>query len=434
MLIPPISNVKAPHINLTIMRKHDNTPGFHTPKQRIGRSSSNHSLSNHQDRYLHFRKIDYAPGFDLGTPHHSETTESCPLYKVLKHPDASVLYPELSLFPNHLNSAPVSLRPLPSQADRILDAPDIVDDYYLNLISWSDSNILAVALRNKLYLWNGNNGSVSQLLEYPSDIITSVSWMKGGKCLAVGDSAHCIKLFDIQKSAEIRTISVHSDRVSALAWNGYVLSSGSRDSFILNHDLRIQNYFVKYSAHSQEICGLRWNAECTQLASGGNDNKLCVWELASQEPLLEVNEHKAAVKALAWCPCKPNLLASGGGSTDRQIKLWDSASGACLSSVETGSQVCALEWNCHDKELLSAHGYSNNQLSLWRYGDMTKIGELHGHTARVLGMAQNPDGTTVVSAGADETLRFWSVFASSVKERKKGRKDSPGNGMNDGYR
>lgn len=416
------------------MRKHENTPGFHTPKQRIGRSSSNHSLSNHQDRYLHSRKIDYVPGFDLGTPSHNDTIEFCPLYKVFKHPENSILGYDLALFSNQTMAAPVSNRVLPTQADRILDAPDIIDDYYLNLISWSDSNLLAVALRNKLYLWNGNNGNVSQLLEYPSDIITSVSWMKGGKCLAVGDSGHCIKLFDIEKCSEIRNMTVHYDRVSALAWNGYVLSSGSRDSSILHHDLRIQNYFVKYNSHTQEICGLKWNNEYNQLASGGNDNKLCIWELASSAPLQELKEHKAAVKALAWCPWKPNLLASGGGSTDRQIRMWDSISGCCLSSIDTGSQVCALEWNKHDKEILSAHGYSQNQLSLWKYNDMTKITDFYGHTARVLGMCQNPDGTVVVSAGADETLRFWSLFASSAQKDNKHYRDSPGNGMTAGYR
>ena len=41
-----------------------------------------------------------------------------------------------------------------------------------------------------------------------------------------------------------------------------------------------------------------------------------------------------------------------------------------------------------------------------------------GHTARVLHMAQSPDGTTVVSAGADETLRFWKCFAEAPTVQK----------------
>lgn len=45
-------------------------------------------------------------------------------------------------------------RYIPQAPDRILDAPDIVDDYYLNLMDWSGNNILAAALGAHVYLWN----------------------------------------------------------------------------------------------------------------------------------------------------------------------------------------------------------------------------------------------------------------------------------------
>lgn len=37
-----------------------------------------------------------------------------------------------------------------------------------------------------------------------------------------------------------------------------------------------------------------------------------------------------------------------------------------------------------------------------------------GHTSRVLHLAQSPDGTSVVSAAADETLRFWKCFGGDT--------------------
>ena len=118
-----------------------------------------------------------------------------------------------------------------------------------------------------------------------------------------------------------------------------------------------------------------------------------------------------------------NLLASGGGTADRTIKFWNAHTGAMLHSVDTGSQVCALLWSRHHKEIVSSHGFSQNQLCLWRYPSMTKLCELTGHTARVLHFAQSPDGETVVSAAADETLRFWSIFGGGPTSaaRRKGR-------------
>jgi WD40 repeat protein len=51
-------------------------------------------------------------------------------------------------------------------------------------------------------------------------------------------------------------------------------------------------------------------------------------------------------------------------------------------------QVCALQWSRHEREILSSHGFSQNQLCLWKYPSMVKMAELTGHTSRVLHLAQ----------------------------------------------
>lgn len=43
-----------------------------------------------------------------------------------------------------------------------------------------------------------------------------------------------------------------------------------------------------------------------------------------------------------------------------------------------------------------------------------QVAEMTGHMSRVLHLAQSPDGTTVCSAAADETLRFWKCFAEAA--------------------
>ena len=50
---------------------------------------------------------------------------------------------------------------------------------------------------------------------------------------------------------------------------------------------------------------------------------------------------------------------------------------------------------------------------------MARVTDLYGHTDRVLYMTLSPDGSTVASAAADETLRFWKCFAVDKKDKVK---------------
>ena len=122
--------------------------------------------------------------------------------------------------------------------------------------------------------------------------------------------------------------------------------------------------------------------------AGGNDNTLCVWDIAGSNirsdrrsyggvnrtntsmssvgsdetfvdgygqlgdsgstlsPLFKFNDHLAAVKAVAWSPHQNGLLASGGGTADRTIRYWNTLTGECLHTVDTGSQVGVLTDVC----------------------------------------------------------------------------------------
>ncbi|XP_045499370.1 cell division cycle protein 20 homolog [Colias croceus] len=318
-------------------------------------------------------------------------------------------------------------RYIPQLPDRILDAPDIIDDYYLNLVDWSASNILAVALNNAVYLWNAGTGQIEELLTLEgSNTVSSVAWVQGGGShLAVGTSSSTVELWDCEKMKKLRIMDGHTGRVSSLAWNLYVVSSGARDGKIVHHDVRQRKHDVaSIRAHFFEVCGLKWSPDGKYLASGGNDNLLNIWPIeqgqhySQPQYLYSFNQHQAAVKGLAWCPWNSGLLASGGGTADRTLRIWNVKTGTNLATVDTKSQVCSVVWSTHYKELVTGHGYAHNQLVLWRYPTLARVAELDGHVARVLHLALSPDGTTVLSAGADETLRLWKCFMLDPSKKK----------------
>lgn len=69
------------------------------------------------------------------------------------------------------------------------------------------------------------------------------------------------------------------------------------------------------------------------MCSGGNDNRLLVWSLSSTNPICKFEDHKAAVKAVAWSPHQHGLLVSGGGTADRTIKFRDTLTETTLNSL-----------------------------------------------------------------------------------------------------
>ncbi|XP_065680382.1 fizzy-related protein homolog isoform X2 [Hydra vulgaris] len=250
-----------------------------------------------------------------------------------------------------LRSPKKAVRQIPKVPYKVLDAPDLQDDFYLNLVDWSCQNILSVGLGSCVYLWSAYTSQVTKLCDLSSegDPVTSVAWNDKGNHLAVGTHKGYIQIWDIAVSKRIQVLQGHTTRVGSLAWNSDILCSGSRDRNIIQRDVRCPTTSEKrLIGHRQEVCGLKWSPDKQLLASGGNDNK-----------------------------------------------------------------VCNLAWSKHSNELVSTHGYSQNQVLVWRYPSLTQVAKLTGHTFRVLYLSMSPDGESVVTGAGDETLRFWNTFSKS---------------------
>ncbi|CAG8621481.1 2270_t:CDS:2, partial [Ambispora leptoticha] len=274
-------------------------------------------------------------------------------------------------------------------------------------------------------------GNVTSIGEASSadDYVASLTWSSDGEHLAIGMSDGDAQIWDVSKEQKIRSMLGHSARVAALSWRNFVLSSGCKDGNIWNHDIRIAEHrMAELSGHRDEVCGLKWRSDGLQLASGGNDNRVNIWDCRSSLPKYSKEVHVAAVKAIAWCPWQTNLLASGGGSHDRTIHFWNTSNGNRLQSINTGSQVTSIVWSREYKELLSTHGFPDNNLTIWAYPSLQKIENIKAHDTRVLHSTLSPDGQFVATASSDENLKFWKIFESRGKSirSKNGEKQNNG--------
>jgi cell division cycle protein 20 (cofactor of APC complex) len=178
-------------------------------------------------------------------------------------------------------------RRIATAPERVLDAPGLVDDYYLNLLDWSTENLVSIALGDGVYIWNAETGEVGSLCSLADgngdgggepagsnnndDYVCSVKFSDDGSYLAVGTSTGKVQIYDVSSRSRVRTMSGHLTRVPTLSWSGAVLSSGARDGAIWNSDVRVAQHKVsEMKAHRAEVCGLEWRKDTAGgLASGG---------------------------------------------------------------------------------------------------------------------------------------------------------------------
>jgi hypothetical protein len=76
-------------------------------------------------------------------------------------------------------------RHISSTPERMLDAPGIRDDYYLNLLSWGPNNILAVALGPVVYLWDPTTGQINDIPALEVCVVHLLCVLSSVDCIAV---------------------------------------------------------------------------------------------------------------------------------------------------------------------------------------------------------------------------------------------------------
>ncbi|XP_051806775.1 cell division cycle protein 20 homolog B isoform X2 [Acanthochromis polyacanthus] len=317
-----------------------------------------------------------------------------------------------------LNEAPVNLQ---GKSVMKLLAPSLLNDYYTNLLDCSCDGLVALALGSSVYIWNSETralvGHLDPQLGRPHrHSISSLCWSRDGRALCIGTRRGQIQLWDVEQKQSVRCLLSHLSVVGGLSWKQQLLSSGSVLGHIHHLDPRASTPLVGAAVQKEAICSLQWSPEDDCLASGSTEGHLRIWDgditgvKRSRQPVTTVKQ-PSAVKAMGWCPWQRQVIATGGGWNDGELRMWDTLSGSCLTSISTNSQICSLRWAEKKRYLITSHGLPHHQVARWRweFPSISPITQLTGHSHRVLHLAVNPDNTQIFSAGADQRFHIWDL-------------------------
>jgi cell division cycle 20-like protein 1, cofactor of APC complex len=337
---------------------------------------------------------------------------------------------------------------IPPTPCRALDATGMGDDFYSQLLAWSSRDVLAVGLGDAVHclrspflcaapgrapVWSCLPRLCLPVAEDGPFCVDALAFSPDGLRVAITLSTGWVQLWAVDP-ARPEMSRPEPPRFACLDWHpakAGLFACGSSSGGVALSDCRVAGAVAKTLAPARgasRVCGLRWSPDGRFLVSGVNENAAWIWDFRKMErPILALAGHRAAVRAIAWSPHREGMLMTGGGTLDRSLRLWHTSDSpmdpprgvggdarvpalAPRRRAETSGQVCSLHWSPAVDRVVSAHGFSTNQLACWRVAGLEPLATFSAHGARVLHSALSPTGRFLATAAADERVCIWDVF------------------------
>ena len=169
--------------------------------------------------------------------------------------------------------------------------------------------------------------------------------------------------------------------------------------------------------HKDALYALAVSPDGKTLATGGYDQKIKLWDLATTHEAATIAGHNGSINGLAFRP-DGKVLASA--SADRTIKLWNASTGARLDTFSHPlKEQFTVAFMADGKRLLA--GGADSRIRVWSVSAEAKEGSnpiqmsKFAHEGAVLSLTFSADGKMLMSSASDRSIKLWS--AEDITER-----------------
>ncbi len=214
-------------------------------------------------------------------------------------------------------------------------------------IDWShDSTRLATA--GMIRIWDPETGRRVLEMVDPWKQSNSVVWSHDSTRLASACKDKMIYIWDSATGQRLSMLKGHARLVNAAAWshNSTRLASASDDGTIKIWDpaasgCRSTAEGVPMAEDPPAFKGARhwinsvaWSQDATRIASGSEDGKIKIWDGATGQCLLTIENQRGSVESVAWSHDSTRLAAASMSTSYNPVNIWDPTTGKHLFSLE----------------------------------------------------------------------------------------------------
>lgn len=207
---------------------------------------------------------------------------------------------------------------------------------------------------------SGTKDSLWQIDGAHANGVTAIAMSESEKFFVSGGEDGEIRLWDIKTREMVSHLKEHNSRVTGLALcsdHVHALSC-SRDRCIFVWDLRQEKHVASNVQRMGGINAVALHPNNRNMLSVGQEKKVTFWELNKPDPVRMISPAHDG-EALCIAVSSNGKVAASGG-TDDMVKLWDVATGQLLAEgVGHSGHIYGLKFSPDDRQLVSVGADGN---------------------------------------------------------------------------
>lgn len=236
----------------------------------------------------------------------------------------------------------------------------------------------------------------------------------GSNLLVIGFSTGVFGLWEMPDFTNIYTLSISQEKISSVAINAtgeWIAFGATKLGQLLVWEWQSESYVLKQQGHYFDMNTLSYSADGQNIATGGDDGKVKVWNTTSGFCFVTFTEHSSAVSAVEFVKQGQVLFSASLDGTVRAFDLVRYRNFRTFTSP-TPVQFSALAVD-PSGEVVAAGSKDSFEVFMWSVQTGKLLDVLTGHEGPISALAFSPTGNLLASASWDRSVRLWNVFGRS---------------------
>jgi WD40 repeat protein/DNA-binding SARP family transcriptional activator len=285
--------------------------------------------------------------------------------------------------------------------------------------------VIAIDLESNgaIEIWDVTSGENVLTLNGHNRGTVAVAFSKDGAYLISAGRDAKIRMWNVVDGKELVTLDESIPIYSlALQPDGKQIATGGIDGIVRIWDLESEILLFELNGHTDIVSSIVYSPDSKYLATSSIDGSTKVWDVSNEgmAEYLTLARHTEVVYSLDYSPDGKTIATS---SWDETVILWDTSTGNERFVFQNlTAEVSRVTFN-HDAKKIATVDFSGS-LNVWEADNGKLILSIPAHEPSDIDAQFSPDGNYIATAGSEGIAKLWDAYTGDLIRMFEGHADS----------